>query len=93
MDVLYGSIINESNAVAITYGLDKQVNSERNVLAFDLAVMSIVKLMEESRLGLLWLHPIYMYLEVDSVRAVQQEARSISVFNRGNGIPKKSPLG
>ncbi|OJA20376.1 hypothetical protein AZE42_12756 [Rhizopogon vesiculosus] len=31
MNVLYSSIVNEPNAVAIAYGLDKRVNSERNV--------------------------------------------------------------
>ncbi|OJA12840.1 hypothetical protein AZE42_11713 [Rhizopogon vesiculosus] len=29
MNILYGDIINESNAVTIAYGLDKKVNDER----------------------------------------------------------------
>jgi len=32
MNVLYGGIINEPNAVTIAYGLDKKVNGECNIL-------------------------------------------------------------
>ncbi|OAX40052.1 heat shock protein 70 [Rhizopogon vinicolor AM-OR11-026] len=50
MNVLYSGIINEPNAVAIAYGLDKKVNGECNVLqvilnlggsTFDISLLTI----------------------------------------------------